>query len=73
MTVPFDPTDPSHLSPEQRLGELTALLAAGLRRAMSMRQPVTPAATTPITETPSDSPRSGLDVSAEKSVHGPRG
>ena len=28
----FDPTDPRHLTPEQRLDELTALLATGVRR-----------------------------------------
>src|SRR5690348_5513013 len=28
----FDPTDPKHLTPEQRLDELCALLATGTRR-----------------------------------------
>ena len=28
----FDPTDPRHLTPEQRLDELAALLASGVRR-----------------------------------------
>jgi len=34
MAVPFDPTDPRHLTPEQRLDKLTALLATGMRRAL---------------------------------------
>jgi hypothetical protein len=33
MAVPFDPTDPAHLTPEQRFDELSALLAADVRRA----------------------------------------
>ena len=28
---PFDPADPRHLTPEQRLDELAALLAIGVR------------------------------------------
>ena len=32
MAVPFDPSDPSHLSPEQRLEALAAILATGVRR-----------------------------------------
>jgi hypothetical protein len=35
MAVPFDPTDPRNLTPEQRLDELTPLLAMGVRRAYS--------------------------------------
>ena len=69
MAVPFDPTAPTH----QRLDELAALLAIGLRRAFSARVPRLPAPSNPITETAPDSPRDGLDVSPRKSVHGPRG
>ena len=35
----FDPTDPLHLTPDQRLEELTALLAVGVRRALALRLP----------------------------------
>ena len=31
-SIPFDPTDPQHMPPEQRIDELTAILAAGVLR-----------------------------------------
>ena len=34
----FDPTDPSHLTPDQRLGEVARILATGVRRLLSLRQ-----------------------------------
>jgi hypothetical protein len=37
MAVPSDPTDPIHLTPDQRLDEVAALLAMGVRRLTSMR------------------------------------
>ena len=37
MAVPSDPTDPTHLTPDQRLDEVAALLATGIRRLMSLR------------------------------------
>jgi hypothetical protein len=49
-----DPTDPVNLSPEQRLDELTAILAAGVRRI-----PV------PLP----DSAQNGLDVSGKSRLH----
>ena len=64
MAAPFDPTDPQHLTPEQRLDELTALLATGVRRVLALRL------TRP--ESLQDLSRNGLDVSAEKSVHASR-
>ncbi len=66
MAVPFDPTDPSHLTPDQRLYELAALLAAGIRRARAPRPPSLP-------QIPAESPRDGLDPSDEQSVYAPRG
>jgi hypothetical protein len=56
-----DPTDPRQLTPEQRLDELTALLATGLRRVLALRPSAVP-----------DSPQIPLDVSPEKSVHASR-
>ena len=55
-----DPTDPRHLTPEQRLDELTALLATGVRRVLALRPPFP------------DSPQNSLDVWPEKSVHATR-
>ena len=37
MAVPFDPTDPRNLTPEQRLDELAAILAMGMRRRQGWR------------------------------------
>jgi hypothetical protein len=65
MAVPFDPTDPSHLTPGQRLDELAAILAAGFRRARTLRPPSLPSG-------PADSPQDGLDLPRQKSVHARR-
>ena len=37
MAVPSDPTDPAHLTPDQRLDEVAQILAAGVRRLISLR------------------------------------
>jgi hypothetical protein len=37
MAVPSDPTDPSHLTPDQRLDEVAAILATGVRRLLALR------------------------------------
>ncbi len=65
MAVPFDPTDPAYLTPEQRLDELAAILAAGVRRALALRSSSL--------KSEADSSPDGLDKPAEQSVHGPRG
>ena len=36
MAVPPDPTDPSHLTPDQRLDEVAQILATGVRRLLSL-------------------------------------
>ncbi len=61
MAVRFDPTDPRHLTPEQRLDEVTALLAVGVRRVVALRSP-------PLQE----SEQIRLDVCGTKSVHAAR-
>ena len=61
MADAFDPTDPRHLTPEQRLDELTALLATGVRRALALRP----------CSLPAESEQIRLDVSGEQSVHVP--
>ncbi len=65
MADAFDPTDPRHLTPEQRIDELAAILAIGARRALAL------ALRRSLTCPESDPNR--LDVSAEKSVHAPVG
>ena len=37
MAVPSDPTDPSDLTPDQRLDEVAQILAIGVRRLLSLR------------------------------------
>ena len=66
MAVPFDPTDPAFLTPDQRLNELAALLAAGIRRARS----IPPSS---LVQIPAESELDQLDLSAPQSVHAPRG
>jgi hypothetical protein len=69
MTAVYDPTDPVHLTPEQPLEELAAILAAGVRRALALR------AGTPVCgpqQIPLESEQNGLDVLLEKSVHATR-
>jgi hypothetical protein len=69
MAARFDPTDPRHLTPQQRLDALAAVLAAGAGRVLALP---TPAVLAP-TETPEDSARNQLDVSGETRLHVPRG
>ena len=57
-----------HLSPDQRLDELSAILAKGITRLFTLRIDVI--------QTPSDgsnSAQNSVDVSADKSVQVPRG
>jgi hypothetical protein len=69
----FDPTDPRHLTPEQRLDELTAILAAGVRRLLAVRQTaVAPAESLP-SRPLSESVQNQIDVSGESWPHVPRG
>jgi hypothetical protein len=65
MAVSFDPTDPSHLTPDQRLDALVALLATGVRRALALRRSAL--------KSEGDSPPDGLDKPRQQSVHAPRG
>jgi hypothetical protein len=62
MAVPHDPTDPAHLTEDQRLDEIAAILATGVRRLLAQR------ASHPVSLLP-ESDRNGLDVSANLSVH----
>ena len=59
--APFDPTDPDLLTPEQRLDELAALLAAGAERLLR---------TSPTPPQIPDSSPNRLDTTPEPSVYG---
>jgi hypothetical protein len=63
--APYDPTDPDLLTPEQRLEELAAILAAGTRRLLSLRPPSLPVID-------QDSSPNRLDVRSPQSVYGQR-
>ena len=62
MAVPYDPTDPAELTEDQRLDEVAALLATGVRRLLAQR------ASHPVS-LPSESDQNGLEVSADLSLH----
>jgi hypothetical protein len=71
MADRFDLTDPRHLTPDQRLDELWALLAKGARRVLALRAE---AAITPAMGPGPGSPESArnpLDVSADMRLHVP--
>jgi hypothetical protein len=65
-----DPTDPAHMTPEQRVEEIAAILAAGLLR---LRQRVAVPAPCPPSEISADSAQNCLDDSSETRLHGHRG
>jgi hypothetical protein len=58
MAVCHDPTDPSHLTPEQRLDEVAQILAAGARRLLALRQ-----------SPPQESAPSHLEVPGDLPLH----
>jgi hypothetical protein len=66
MAVRSDPPDPQSLTPEQRLDELCAQLAAGVQRALALGADVGG-------RDSAESTPNQLDESPETSVHGPRG
>ena len=73
MAVPFDPADPQLLTQEQRLDELFAILATGTRRMLALRATPCNSSVTGTTNDSSDSGQTGLEVSGETRLHGPRG
>ena len=68
MAARFDPTDPRLLTPEQRIDELAAVLAKGVRRTGRPNP-----APTPPPHNPPDSSRNCLDESPESRLSVPRG
>jgi hypothetical protein len=65
-----DPTDPANMSAEQRIEEISALLAAGVLRLRARAALPAPAAPSGISP---DSTQNCLDVSPRKRLHGQRG
>ena len=59
MAVPSDPTDPSHLTPDQRLDEVARILASGVRRLLSLRRQ----------SPPQESSSNCLEVSGDLPLH----
>jgi hypothetical protein len=71
MAVPFDPTDPRHLTPDQSLDELAAILATGVRRMLALRvSPATSPTLPPPGQIPPESCRNCLEVSPQSRLHG---
>ena len=71
MAVTFDPTDPRNLTPEQRIDELAAILATGVRRVLALRvSPATSPPSPPPEQIPPESCRIPLEVSPQSRLHG---
>ena len=70
MALTFDPTDPSQMTSERRIEELTSILAAGILR---YRRHAFPPPPPTLSEFPPESTANGLEVSAETRLHGHRG
>ena len=69
----FDPTDPADLTPEQRLAEVSAILAAGvlrLRRRCAFSAKLPPSGNL---QNPQESGESGLELCSETRLHVQRG
>ena len=71
MAARLDPTDPRHLTPEQLLDDLTALLAKGTRRVLALRAATAITPDRGADPAPPDSAQIRLDVSGKLSVHVP--
>jgi hypothetical protein len=54
----YDPTAPAHLTPDQRLDEVARILAAGVRRLLSLRS-----------APPQESPANCLEVPGDLPLH----
>ena len=71
MAVLFDPTAPRNLTPEQRLDELAAILATGVRRVLALRvSPATPPPSPTPEQIPPESCQIPLEVSPQSRLHG---
>jgi hypothetical protein len=72
MAVPFDPANPRHLTPEQRLDNLAAILAVGVRRLLAIRAAAQCPPARGIEQIPAESCQIPLEVSAQTRLHGTR-
>ena len=70
MAFRTDPTDPAHMTPEQRRAEVATILAAGFVRLR--RRTALPATDAP-TIHPVESAKKALEVVGELRLHGHRG
>ena len=71
MAVPFEPTGPRNFTPEQRLDELAAILATGVRRVLGLRvSPPTSPPPGPHEQIPPESCQIRLEVSPQSRLHG---
>ncbi len=65
-----DPTDPGNMTPEERLAEVAAILAAGVLRLHRRAAVPVPPESTVCSE---DSAQKGLELCGETRLSGPRG
>lgn len=69
MAASYDPTDPRHLTPQQRFDAITAAFATGAGRVLALRVAAMPE----ISRALEDSTQNQLDVSPQTRLHVPRG
>lgn len=67
--APPDPTDPATLTPEQRLAEVCAILAAGILRLRRRCALSAPLPSTKNLQIPQESGAMGLELSPEMRLH----
>jgi len=73
MSLRHDPTDPAHMTPEDRLAEVAVILAEGVLR-LRRRSGISPTSPPPeISLNPLDSGQIGLDLPAKSRLHGQHG
>jgi hypothetical protein len=70
MAFVNDPTDPANMTPEERVAEVSAILAEGVLR---LRRRAAVSHDVPAVKIPLESGQKGLEESAETRLHGHRG
>jgi hypothetical protein len=73
MATTFAATDPLRLTPEQRLNEVAAIFATGMRHLLSARAAASPSSMQVPVSARGESGRNCLEVSSESRLSVPRG
>jgi len=73
MNPRTDPTDPANMTPEERVAEVAAILAEGVRRLRRRGAAAAVSGDAPMAGIPRESGQNGLDGCTRTSPHGHRG